>query len=217
MGSSSSTSNSSSSSSASTSAINVERTSARAPCNGGYWQNQVAFDPRADQPFDASNVIRINNDSLINEMESLIDTSENIKSIGVYKCPLNEGQLVQLLDCHQFVVLGTANWWYSIEKNSVFICIRRSKSIESVRCYFTDQRRKTDIKQISLDDGRDTMKDLIQFLYTNNELNKRYDSVSSNCHAFAKRIFDKFAAKKVHEIVWGCSETKVIKPPWQEA
>ena len=210
-------SNSKSNSFNSTSTIkHVHQTSPRVRCNGGYWQSQVALDLNADKPFEACNLKRINDPSLISLMQQLIDTSENIISVGVYKCPLKEGQLVQLLDCHQFVVLETPNWWYSIEKNDEFIYIQRAKELASVRCYLRNDRRYTPIKLISVDNGRETMMEFIKFLYKNDELNKRYDSVTSNCHAFAKRIFDKFAARKFHDIVWGCSPTLVITPPWQK-
>ncbi len=184
--------------------------------NGGYWQSQVALYLNADQTSDVFNVWRINHNSLISQMQKLIDTTEKIISVGVYKCPLQDWQLVQLLDCHQFVVLQTANWWYSIEKNDKFIFIQRSKHLENVRCFRINDRRNTDVVQMSADDGRRTMGDLIECLYRNNELNNGYDSVTSNCHAFAKRVFDEFAATKSHDIVLGCSPFIVINSPWQK-
>ena len=186
--------------------------------NVGYWQSQVAFDPNAEQAFNAGNVIFMNHYWLKNVMASLIDTSEYILSIAVYKCPLRDGQLFQLLDCHQFVVLETANWWYSIEKNSEFIYIQRTSkanSIEFVRCKIRNQRRNADILRISCANGKGSMGDLITFLCNNGELNKRYDSVSSNCHVFAKTVFDKFnASEKSHGIMLGCSPTVTINSPW---
>ena len=202
-----------------TSTLIVGKTSViRIRSNGGFWQSQVAFDPNAEQAFDVNNLRFINHDCLINEMASLIDTSENILSIAVYKCPLEEWQLFQLLDCHQFVVLETANWWYSIEKNSEFIYIQRTSkanSIEFVRCKIKNQRRNADILKISCANGRGSMGDLITFLCNNCELNKIYDSASSNCHEFAKTVFDKFnASGKSHEIILGCSPTVTINSPW---
>ena len=143
-------------------------------------------------------------------------TKECIRSIAVYKCPLYDNQLIQLLDNHQFVVLQTDNCWYSIEKNSHFIQMQRSNRIENVQCYIRKDRRRTPIKGISFDSCQQlkTMSDLIHFLLENQELGKIYDLVFSNCQAFAKRIFDKFAATKKHEIMLGCSPTLEVTPPW---
>ena len=143
-------------------------------------------------------------------------TKEYIRSIAVYKCPLYDNQLIQLLDNHQFVVLQTDNCWYSIEKNSHFIQMQRSNHIENVQCYIRKHRRRTPIKRISSDSCQQlkTMSDLIHFLLENQELGKIYDLVFSNCQAFAKRIFDKFAATKKHEIMLGCSSTLEVTPPW---
>ena len=143
-------------------------------------------------------------------------TKGYIRSIAVYKCPLYDNQLIQLLDNHQFVVLQTDNWWYSIEKNSHFIQMQRSNHIENVQCYIRKDRRRTPIKGISFDSCQQlkTMSDLIHFLLENQELGKIYDLVFSNCQAFAKRIFDKFAATKKHEIMLGCSPTLEVTPPW---
>lgn len=143
-------------------------------------------------------------------------TKGYIRSIAVYKCPLYDNQLIQLLDNHQFVVLQTDNWWYSIEKNSHFIQMQRSNHIENVQCYIRKDRRRTPIKGISFDSCQQlkTMSDLIHFLLENQELSRIYDLVLSNCQAFAKRIFDKFAATKKHEIMLGCSPTLEVTPPW---
>lgn len=141
-------------------------------------------------------------------------TKEYIRSIAVYKCPLYDNQLIQLLDNHQFVVLQTDNCWYSIEKNSHFIQMQRSNHIENVQCYIRKHRRRTPIKRISSDSCQQlkTMSDLIHFLLENQELSRIYDLVLSNCQAFAKRIFDKFAATKKHEIMLGCSPTLEVTP-----
>lgn len=143
-------------------------------------------------------------------------TKEYIRSIAVYKCPLYDNQLIQLLDNHQFVVLQTDNCWYSIEKNSHFIQMQRSNHIENVQCYIRKDRRRTPIKRISSDSCQQlkTMSDLIHFLLVNQELSRIYDLVFSNCQAFAKRVFDKFAATKKHEIMLGCSSTLEVTPPW---
>lgn len=174
------------------------------------WQSQLMMD------WDEMGEIKFNDPDLRILMLDDNFTKECIRSIAVYKCPLYDNQLIQLLDNHQFVVLQTDNCWYSIEKNSHFIQMQRSNHIENVQCYIRKDRRRTPIKGISFDSCQQlkTMSDLIHFLLENQELGKIYDLVFSNCQAFAKRIFDKFAATKKHEIMLGCSPTVEVTPPW---
>lgn len=174
------------------------------------WQSQLMMD------WDEMGEIKFNDADLRILMLDDNFTKECIRSIAVYKCPLYDNQLIQLLDNHQFVVLQTDNCWYSIEKNSHFIQMQRSNHIENVQCYIRKDRRRTPIKGISFDSCQQlkTMSDLIHFLLENQELGKIYDLVFSNCQAFAKRIFDKFAATKKHEIMLGCSPTLEVTPPW---
>ena len=175
------------------------------------WQSQLMMD------WDEMGEIKFNDADLGILMLDDNFTKECIRSIAVYKCPLYDNQLIQLLDNHQFVVLQTDNCWYSIEKNSHFIQMQRSNHIENVQCYIRKDRRRTPIKGISFDSCQQlkTMSDLIHFLLENQELSRIYDLVLSNCQAFAKRIFDKFAATKKHEIILGCSSTLEVTPPWQ--
>lgn len=174
------------------------------------WQSQLMMD------WDEMGEIKFNDADLRILMLDDNFTKECIRSIAVYRCPLYDNQLIQLLDNHQFVVLQTDNCWYSIEKNSHFIQMQRSNRIENVQCYIRKDRRRTPIKGISFDSCQQlkTMSDLIHFLLENQELGKIYDLVFSNCQAFAKRIFDKFAATKKHEIMLGCSPTLEVTPPW---
>ena len=174
------------------------------------WQSQLIMD------WDEMGEIKFNDADLRILMLDDNFTKECIRSIAVYKCPLYDNQLIQLLDNHQFVFLQTDNCWYSIEKNSHFIQMQRSNHIENVQCYIRKDRRRTPIKGISFDSCQQlkTMSDLIHFLLENQELGKIYDLVFSNCQAFAKRIFDKFAATKKHEIMLGCSPTLEVTPPW---
>ena len=174
------------------------------------WQSQLMMD------WDEMGEIKFNDADLRILMLDDNFTNECIRSIAVYKCPLYDNQLIQLLDNHQFVVLQTDNCWYSIEKNSHFIQMQRSNHIENVQCYIRKDRRRTPIKRISSDSCQQlkTMSDLIHFLLENQELSRIYDLVLSNCQAFAKRIFDKFAATKKHEIMLGCSSTLEVTPPW---
>ena len=90
---------------------------------GGEWENQVVFDPNVE----SDTAYIIDDDSLIDGMSELIDSSEMILQIWVYKKPLSHWQLTQLYFNHQFVVLETSSWWWSIEKDGQNIVIRRSR------------------------------------------------------------------------------------------
>ena len=184
------------------------------------WQNQLAIDfgDGGVSTFSYDDLQECNRNIAVYKC-LLNDFQENIRNIAVYKCPLNDFQKIQLFDNHQFVILETDNWWYSIEKNDHYIYMQRRKHIDDVVCYRRNNPRRTPILGISFDccqPGK-TMGDLIQFLCDKNELNNRYDPILSNCQAFTKRIFDEFAGTKKHEIVFGCSlPTIQVIPPWQK-
>ena len=162
---------------------------------------ELYFDPESDQRWGEE--YNISDAELREKMGKLIDVREAIAQIWVYKCPLHEMQLSQVLLNHQFVVFGTSAWWWSIEKNDQQIVIQRSKKWEWVKNHLKREARKTPVKEMSGDKGRKCMNDLIEFLYQKNELRKRYDVIEENCQDFAQRIFDEFAAKKYHGTISG--------------
>lgn len=67
----------------------------------GTWQSQLVID------FCGSGVSKFCDDDLRRVMPFGNFTQEYIRNIAVYKCPLNDSQLIQLLDNHQFVILET--------------------------------------------------------------------------------------------------------------
>ena len=158
---------------------------------GRNWGSQVLFDPYSDE--NSGTTYTIDDDSLIKDMNELIDASEIIQLIWIYKCPLSCLQLTQLFLNHQFVVLKTKHWWWSIEKNDKHILIQRSKEISWVRNFVNQSARRTPVRQLSYGKGQKSMKELIEFLYKKNELNKKYDLLDDNCKDFAKRVFEEFA------------------------
>ena len=168
---------------------------------GEGWKFQVYFDPEADQQL--GKYYNISDDKLIANMTALIDASEAIENIWVYKSPLGGWQLTQVLFNHQFVILETSAWWWSIEKNNEEIAIQRSKKPKWVLNHLKREARNTPVVVMSRDKGKKYMRDLLKFLYKKNELCKNYDWIDDNCQDFAKRIFDAFAAKKCHGIVMG--------------
>ncbi|XP_078347406.1 uncharacterized protein LOC144632600 [Oculina patagonica] len=168
---------------------------------GEKWRKQVKFVPEAATDTGSTYTIKAN--SLIQDMWVLIDAREMILQIWVYKKPIFKWQLTQLFLNHQFVVLETDNWWWSIEKNGQEILIQRSKNLSWVRDYEQRELRITPIVEMSYDIGRKSMKDLIEFLYRKNELSTIYHWIDDNCKAFAKRLFNEFADTKYHGSVIG--------------
>ena len=161
---------------------------------GGEWKSIVYFDPYSDS--EEGNDYHIDDEQLLEMMEEIIDESEYIEKIWVYKRPLSSWQLTQLLFHHQFVVLETSDWWWSIEKNGEGITIQRSKKLSYVKDYYRRTKRITPIVEVNSDQGTKKMKDVIKFLYEKDELHRRYHFTDENCKDFAKRIFDQFARAK---------------------
>jgi len=161
---------------------------------GSNWESAVLFSANYDEH--TGTVYEIDDDLLIENMCDLIDASENIGHIWVYKCPLSKWQITQLFFCHHFVVMETKKWRWSIEKNDGHILIQRSKTLKCVREFKYTKRRRTPVVQLSYAKGRKSMKEFVESLYYKDELNKRYDWIEDNCQDFAKRIFDEFSEKK---------------------
>ena len=143
------------------------------------------------------------------------DASENILEIWVYKCKLRDmWQVTDFYLNHQFVVIKSTNFWWSIEKDDKRILINRSKYERNVRDFVDaiDQKgyhfpmvRRLPVTQLSHDKCQPgkTMEDLVNFLYYGNELLKAYDVAKDNCKDFAERIFNEFAEGKKHGKVVG--------------
>ena len=167
---------------------------------GGAWRKLASFYSKSEKPSSAleyvikrdwlcsrsaeewlcdnrgrGHIYLIDHDVLVQTMSLLIDFSENILNIWVFKSPLSDWQRTQLFLNHQFVVIKTKNWWWSIEKNSEVILIQRSKHFKGyggVLDYANNNKRKTPLIRVSSDVGQKTMKDLIEFLHEEDELNK---------------------------------------------
>ncbi|CAG0919740.1 unnamed protein product [Notodromas monacha] len=130
-------------------------------------------------------------------MYNLIDCDEEIREIRIYGEKLFAWQLTAFLMYHSYVVLETNQWWWSLEKNGEGITIQRSKQFDYVKRKYRRKERNGNWL-IESDTGRMTMKSLVDWLYENDELNRRYDvgDNDKNCKGFAKRVFDKFAQSK---------------------
>lgn len=127
---------------------------------------------------------------LMDTFNSLVDTEENIEIIHAYKHKLSEMQLTSFLIYHLFIVVKTANWWWSIEKNSEGISIQRSKNQFAVTRLIRQENRISSITLVKESTGRRSVGDLIRWLKKENEFHKRYHFLFSNCQTFAKRVFN---------------------------
>ena len=160
---------------------------------------RLHFYPESDQPRGNKYTIL---SKLVKKMSKLIDVSEPIKKIWVYKHPLSEWQLAQGIFNHQFVVFETRERWWSIEKNQQGIFLQRSICLEYVKDHLLRKTRNKSIEVMSTDKGKKCVNDLLKFL-EQKELYKTYDVFQENCQHFAERIFDEFAANKYHNKIKG--------------
>lgn len=124
-----------------------------------------------------------------------IDDSEKLKEMRLYKVPLVEWQLTQVVFNHQFVVIDSSSWWWSIERDSEKILLQRSKFPYVVRNYNEGFLRKFPVVEIKRGDCKGTMKNLIEFLHCKGELKTEYDLVLNNCKIFANNVFDRFVVE----------------------
>lgn len=159
---------------------------------GGEWKFQIYFDPNADDAKDDHHLI--SEENLLSQLEELIETTEKIERVYLYKTPISEIQLTHAFLYHEFVVFQTKNWWWSIEKNGEFLVIQRSKTLEAVKDKFRKQLRVTKEywgKPTEIKSGvsKISMKNLIDWLHKENWLQERYDLLSSNCQHFGNAVY----------------------------
>ena len=132
---------------------------------------------------------------LIEELRGFIKPSEVITSIAVYKEPLSKGQLTYAIFNHQYAVFQTnMGYWWSMEKNCKGITIQRSQKSDDVVHYYGRNARATEqqhclIKRILVDSSNQSLKELIEWLYSTNQLNNTYFWGKANCKHFARTVF----------------------------
>ena len=155
---------------------------------GGKWTSQLCT-----YFYTENGKIEVNRYSQQKCVEDLhrITNSEEIQYIGSYRCPLAENIEENQFAYHQFLVIKTTNWYWSIGKDSEKILLQRSKAKNCVEKCKEGQARYTPVKMIVEIEGRGSMRDLIKFI-CENELDKTYDLLSDNCQHFAERLFNQF-------------------------
>ena len=159
--------------------------------DGSKWKYVLFFDPEADEIKTISGVHIISVDELRTKLVSLVDAGEKIKKVTAYKEKMIRWPLTDVFFLyHMFIIFKTARWFWSIEKTTVGITIQRSKSLQAVRDRFRRGKRKSGFQCLEEDRGNASVGDLINWLWQQDELNNNYVITSSNCHHFAKKVYD---------------------------
>ena len=155
---------------------------------GGKWTSQLRT-----YFYTENGKIEVNRYSLQKCVEDLhrITNSEEIQYIGSYQCPLVENIKGHLIAYHQFLVIETTNWYWSIGKDSEKILLQRSKAKDCVEKFKEGQARYTPVTMIDENEGKGSMRDLMKFI-CENELDKTYYLLGDNCQRFAERLFNQF-------------------------
>lgn len=155
---------------------------------GGEWGGELVYDPGQFTSF------HLTPNFLTGKMCEFegIDAFERLQTIWLFKRPLFEGQFTQIFMNHQFVVMQTMHWYWSIEKLADRILLQKNESSFMVREYREGIRRNKPVVEIKHGTCQGSVIDLIEFLYCRDELNRPYHLVEDNCKKFANRVFDKF-------------------------
>ncbi|EFX78203.1 hypothetical protein DAPPUDRAFT_105495 [Daphnia pulex] len=148
------------------------------------------------------------NDELLQRLGKLIDTSEVIQEVMYYTNPLNGWQLykgavkptglenLQGNMHHAYIVFGTKNWWWSVEKNDACVAIQRSKTFEFVsKKYYRGHRQTsvfTGIDCVKKKTGQQsrTVEQLLEHIVARDYVNQKYHFLDQNCQHLADKIYD---------------------------
>ena len=121
-----------------------------------------------------------------------IDRSEILQKMWLYKKPLMEWQLTQFVCNHQFVVIDSSRWYWSIERDSKKLLLQRNKRLSVVKDYEEGCPRSDSVVEIKRGHCRGTMEGLIEFLHYKEELKNEYHWMFNNCKTFANSVFNEF-------------------------
>lgn len=160
---------------------------------GSDWTYKIYFSPEAGKS--SSSQYEIEKEELIDKLQTLLDVNENVENIWAYKHALFSWQISETLLYHMLILFETKDWWWSIEKNSQGITIQRSK-VKGAVLYSYRGASRHELTEMKTDKGKRSMKELIEWLYQKDELNKRYHVLNSNCQHFATAVFDYVATSK---------------------
>lgn len=79
------------------------------------WTSQLYFDPEAVKS--SGPTYWIEHGELRTKLKELVDPTEKILRVEIYRHPLSSVQITSYLFFHAFVVFQTKGFWWSIEKN----------------------------------------------------------------------------------------------------
>lgn len=157
--------------------------------SNGY-SKELYFDPEADKPIESSYHYIIRSVDLMGRIENLVDASEQLLRVYIYKHPLNWWQLTDYFLYHAFIVFETQYWWWSIEKNNENITVQRSKKLNYVLDHYRRQKRIRQIRLVMSARGQGSIRDLCALLNKQDHLNRPYHLLFNNCKDFAANVFN---------------------------
>ncbi|KXJ09226.1 uncharacterized protein LOC114575902 [Exaiptasia diaphana] len=172
---------------------------------GKDWQSKVYFDPHADQEGPRHEISKDDLEAVAglpftdyDQVRDIIQESEVIERIWAYKCPLFSFQMTQALLYHEFIVIRTNQWWWSIEKNTQGITVQRGMELASVKDHYRRGNRNTPIEEMAVDNARQNreMRDVLEWFFFENQLNQDYHWIKDNCQVFGNKLFNEFAANR---------------------
>ena len=163
---------------------------------GGIWENCVFFDTESSG---SGRIHRIADSDLIERMEELVgeDLSERITMVKTCTKPLNESQWTNLILYHEFVILKTDSFYWSIEKGGEGIHIQRSYSQDNVRLKFNREKRLqgtywevTNYRDPVCPARKTTVHDVLMWLWKRDELKQCYNYLENNCKHLSRRVYE---------------------------
>ena len=172
------------------------------------WSGNVFYDPDADNKDKNKTIHEISDSELCGKLTSLIDATDKIISISIYKIPLKQSQWTNWLLHHQYCVLETNDWYWSIEKNSEGLTIQRGSTLDSVLYRYRQQERLKDdgywdVQLIRKDSSNKTMHEVVAWISGTGHLNRTYRPVLSNCQHFSKQLFNAIAeTERKYPAIW---------------
>jgi hypothetical protein len=99
---------------------------------------------------------------------------------------------------HVFIVFNTTSgrdgdyWWWSLEKNTEYIVLQRSRNKNDVKNKLNGRERKR-VQPIKEDlEGKGTIKDLFAKLWAYQTISEKYHIFKSNCQSFVTLVSKKF-------------------------
>ncbi|EGT58361.1 hypothetical protein CAEBREN_19348 [Caenorhabditis brenneri] len=93
---------------------------------------------------------------------------------------------------HEYTLVETTNWYWSVEKMAEGLFVQRSKSKNIIRCKFgADDRSKdrSEGRSSNVSFGENLMK-IAQWIINRRELGNTYHVLDRNCHHFASLLHE---------------------------